>query len=102
MRPRSPTGTWISALVLSAPVTACHPTPQGSSSTGASTAAATSARTPPDKPSEEAESPQIRMAREEGKAYQASLAYMAKKVAVGGGGRSTNGACRLKPAGCPA
>jgi hypothetical protein len=91
MRPRSPSGTWIAALVLSGPLTACHPAPHGNSSTGATTAAATSARTPPDQPSEEAESPQIRMARDEGKAYQASLAYMANKVAVGGGATQRSG-----------
>ena len=78
-------------MVLSALLTACHRPPQGNSSTRATTAAATSAHTPPDQPSEEAESPQIRMARDEGKAYQASLAYMVNKVAVGGGATQRSG-----------
>lgn len=82
----------IRTLFLSAAtLVGCHQAPAGNSSTGATPVAATAARTPPDKPSEEAERPQIRMARDEGKAYQASLAYMVRKVAAGGGASQRSG-----------
>lgn len=42
-------------------------------------------RTPPTKPSDEADRKQLDMARAEGDAYQASLRYMAEEVADSGG-----------------
>jgi hypothetical protein len=45
----------------------------------------TRAKNPPDQPSDEADKQQLRMAHEEGKAYQKSLHYMVEQVADGGG-----------------
>lgn len=45
----------------------------------------TSAHKVPEKPSDEADSKQIAMAKKEGAAYQASLKYMAEEVADSGG-----------------
>ena len=54
-------------------------------------ASASPAHTPPDQTSEEAETPQIALAREEGRAYRKSLDYMVGKVAVGGGAVQRSG-----------
>lgn len=82
-------------MVLAATVLAgCHSGAQGSDSqggSGAQVASATAPQTPPEQKTEEAKTTQLRLAKEEGTAYQRSLAYMVGKVAKGGGAKQRSG-----------